>query len=123
MLHLTILPLKHSSRDILLIICMHFITEFNPKGQHYVDIIVCIMLILDVNGCLQKKIAHTMPSPQWIKNVFPDYLTFLINIVNFNVVKKIRCLQVFYIYFKKQYDSILVVFHTLQLTDFFLFNT
>ena len=25
--------------------CMQFITEFNPKGQHSVDIIVCIMLI------------------------------------------------------------------------------
>ena len=33
-----------------------FITEFNPKGQHSVDIIVCIMLLLDVKGCLQKEL-------------------------------------------------------------------
>ena len=46
--------IKTSSRDILLIMCMQFITEFNQKGQHSVDIIVCIMLILDVKGCLQK---------------------------------------------------------------------
>ena len=47
---------KNSSRDILLIMCKHFVTEFNPKGQHSEDIIVCIMLILDVRGCLQKRL-------------------------------------------------------------------
>ena len=47
---------KKSSRDILLIKCMQFTTEFNPKGQHSVDIIVCIMLILDMKECLQKNL-------------------------------------------------------------------
>ena len=55
MWHLAIPLLKNSSRDILLIICMQFMTEFNPKAPHSVDIIVCIMLILDVRGCLRKK--------------------------------------------------------------------
>ena len=48
--------IKNSSRDILLIICMQFMTEFNPKAPHSVDIIVCILLILDVRGCLHKKL-------------------------------------------------------------------
>ena len=48
--------LKNSSRDILHIICMQFMTEFSPKAPHSVDIIVSIMLILDVRGCLCKKL-------------------------------------------------------------------
>ena len=46
----------NSSRDILLIICMQFMTKFSPKVPHSVDIIVSIMLILDVRGCLHKKL-------------------------------------------------------------------
>ena len=68
----------NSSRDILLIMCMQFITEFNPKGQHSVDIVVCIMLILDVKGCLQKKNCTYYAFPPMDKNVFPYYLTSLI---------------------------------------------
>ena len=56
MWHLTIPLLKNSSRDILLIICMQFMIEFSPKAPHSVDIIVSIMLILDVRGCLHKKL-------------------------------------------------------------------
>ena len=47
--------IKNSSRDILLIMCMQFMTEFSPKALHSVDLIVSIMLILDVKGCLCKK--------------------------------------------------------------------
>ena len=54
--HSSIKKLKHSSGDILLIICMQFMTEFSPKALHSVDIIVSIMLILDVRGCLHKKL-------------------------------------------------------------------
>ena len=50
--------IKNSSRDILFIMCMQFIIEFNLKGQHSVDIIICIMLILDVKGCLQKNCTY-----------------------------------------------------------------
>ena len=57
MWHLTISLLKNSSRDILLVICMQFMTEFSPKAPHSVDIIVSIMLILDVRGCLRKKLC------------------------------------------------------------------
>ena len=49
---------------------MHAVHEFSPKALHSVDIIVSIMLILDVRGCLRKKIVHTMPSPQWIKIMY-----------------------------------------------------
>ena len=56
MWHLTIPLLKNSSRDILLVICMQFMTEFSPKAPHSVDIIVSIMFILDVRGCLRKKL-------------------------------------------------------------------